>query len=330
VRTPIRRATLALLCACMYSACAPPIRPTVAPQAAQQRMEEFWEDIDPSEREDLFHGVGGRRHRPDPEALYEALSKDTTGFSDGYDVVDPSGLEWSVKIGDEAQSEVAASRLVWVMGYRQPPVYYLPEWRVRHEGRVLSEGPARFRPKLPELDNTGTWSWHQNPFVGTQPYRGLLVLMMIINSTDLKADNNALYEHRVNGRRERWYVVKDLGASFGTTGILNPKRNDVDEFEEHGFIEEIHDGRVEFAYRGRHQEILDDITPDDVRWMCERLARLTDRQWRDIFRAAGHTPDVTARYTRKLREKIDEGRALAGGASRAAGAQGPARPARNP
>lgn len=293
------------------AACAPAIRPSEPGPPSPQRLAQFWEDVEPRERGDLFDGVGGRRLRPDPDATYESLGKDTAGFSVSYDVKDPSGMEWSVKIGPEAQSEVAASRLLWAMGYRQPPVYYLPEWRVREGGKVVREGGGRFRPKV--LDNVDVWSWHRNPFVGTQAYRGLLVLMMFINSTDLKDDNNAIYERREDGRpATRWFVVKDLGATFGTTGILYPKRNDIEEFEKHGFIDEAEEGRVEFEYRGRHQKLLEDITTADVRWMADRLARLTDAEWREIFRAGGYAPELTTRFVAKLKAKIAEARALDG------------------
>jgi hypothetical protein len=309
-----RSRLIAALAVSGLMACAPAIRPSAPGPVTTQRLAEFWEDVLPADREDLFNGVGGRRLQPDPDAVYEFLQKDTGGFSVSYDVRDPSGMEWSVKVGEEAQSEVAASRLLWAMGYRQPPVYYLPEWRVREEGRVLREGPGRFRPKVPWLENVDAWSWHENPFVGTQAYRGLLALMMFINSTDLKSENNALYERREDGRAvERWYVVKDLGASFGTTGILYPQRNDIEEFEQHGFIDKVDDeGRVEFEYRGRHKELLKNLTPADVRWMAERLARLTDTQWNTIFRAGGYPPEITKRYVTKLHAKIAAARALGG------------------
>jgi hypothetical protein len=293
-------------------ACAPTIRSTGTGPLTTEQMAQFWEDVEPDERADLFHGVGGPRLQPDPNAVYELLKKDSAGFSAGYDVRDSSGLEWSVKVGDEAQSEVAASRLLWALGYRQPPLYYVPEWRFRHEGRIVREGAGRFRPKLPWLKNVDVWSWHRNPFVDTQPYRGLLALMMFINSTDLKNTNNALYERREDGRTaERWYVVRDLGATFGTTGILNPKRNDITEFEEHGFIDKVdEDGRVEFEYRGRHKELLKELTVADVRWAADRLARVTDPQWGEIFRAGGYDPAGVRRYVAKLKQKIAEARGL--------------------
>jgi hypothetical protein len=312
--------TVVLLVASWGCVRAPAIRSTAAGPLSPAELSAFWQDVDPRSR-DLLHGVGGKQVRPEPEAVFEAIGKDTGGFSVSYDVRDPSGVEWSVKVGEEAQSEVTSSRLVWAMGYHQPPVTYLPRWRVREgdQDAVRTVDGGRFRPKLPTFDNADIWSWYQNPFVDTQAYRGLLVLMMILNSTDLKDDNNALYERR-DGERlvARWYVVKDLGATLGTTGRLYPKRNDIGEFERHEFIDEVDDGRVRFAYRGRHQQLLKNIRPADVVWMCERLQRLTDEQWRDAFRAGGYDEATTARYIRVFERKIAEGLALGKRTSRGA------------
>jgi hypothetical protein len=179
-------------------------------------------------------------------------------------------------------------------------------------GREDSEGPGRFRPKVEAFDSDGTWAWHENPFVGTPQFRGLLVLMMMLNSTDLKDDNNGIFERRRGDRvLDRFYVVKDLGATFGTTGANNPVRNDVDAFERDGFIESVEpDGRVEFVFRGAHGELLDGLTTADVRWMCRRLQRVTRAQWKDAFRAAGQPDDIAARFIAKLDQKIAEGAAL--------------------
>ena len=40
--------------------------------------------------------------------------------------------------------------------------------------------------------------------------------------------------------------------------------------------------------------------------------RLSDAQWRDAFRAGGYTPEDTARFIRRLKQKIAEGLALKG------------------
>ena len=60
------------------------------------------------------------------------------------------------------------------------------------------------------------------------------------------------------------------------------------------------------AYLDRADHI-DTVTPEHVRWACERLSALTDTQWNDAFRAGGYTPDQTARYVAKIKEKIAQG-----------------------
>jgi len=77
------------------------------------------------------------------------------------------------------------------------------------------------------------------------------------------------------------------------------------------FINGVHHGFVDFSYHGWHQELLTErITPDDVRWMSERLAKLSDAQWRDAFRAGGFNPPIADRFVRRLKATIDEGRKL--------------------
>jgi hypothetical protein len=64
---------------------------------------------------------------------------------------------------------------------------------------------------------------------------------------------------------------------------------------------------VTFGFRGRHQELLEGIRIEDVRWICERLQKLTDRQWHDAFRAGNYTEELTARYVARIRQKINQG-----------------------
>ena len=63
-------------------------------------------------------------------------------------------------------------------------------------------------------------------------------------------------------------------------------------FEETPFIKGMAGQYVRFEYRGRHGRLVNRMTPADVRWICERLQRLTDRQWQDAFRAGGYAPEL--------------------------------------
>ena len=75
----------------------------------------------------------------------------------------------------------------------QPPTYYLASW-------TTSGGPAgvtagvRFRPEVPGRRVVGEWSWYENEFQGTQPFRGLIVANLLLNNWDWKTSNNKVYE----------------------------------------------------------------------------------------------------------------------------------------
>jgi hypothetical protein len=277
------------------------------------KMAELWKDPG-TERSDLFWGIGGKQYAPPADAVYEFEAKDDSGFSVSYDVVSPDGTEWSAKIGPEAQTEVVMSRLLWALGYHQPPVYYLPSWKLDSgSGEPRIESEARFRPKLKGLERLDEyWSWADNPFSGTRPFKGLLVTLLMLNSSDLKDDNNSIYEvaEPLSDGVPRWFVVRDVGASLGDTGKLYPRRNWIEGFEKHGFIKSVGDGRIEFHYKGRHDELLSMIEAADVQWAAQQMQRLTDQQWRDAFRAANYADPIAERYIRRIREKIDDGLAL--------------------
>lgn len=285
-------------------------------------LSELWEEPKDIARRDLFHGAGGAKHAPNGSS-FTFVAADTSGFSPGFDVKDSAGLEWSVKTGPEAQSEVATSRILWAIGFHQPPTYYLERWTLT--GAQTGEQPAgRFRPKLKGEEVVGDWSWYENPFIGSRPYAGLIVANLIVNNWDWKTSNNKIYSVTVGtGRVERRFVVRDVGASLGRTtyphilkwfrlrGFGQGTRNDLPGFESQGFITAIDGERVKFDYRGIYRDVIDSVTPADIAWTSALMARLSDRQWDDAFRAGGYAPDERQRYIRKIKEKIGQGLALA-------------------
>jgi hypothetical protein len=274
-----------------------------------EKMAELWKDPGPKPR-DLFWGIGGEKYAPPPDVVYKLKAKDDTGFSVSFDVVSPDGVEWSAKIGPEAQTEVVVSRLLWALGYHQPPIYYLPSWKLDVGDKELRmESEARFRPKLEHLERLSEyWNWADSPFSGTRPFKGLLVVLLMLNSSDLKDDNNSIYELKEPwDGASRWFVVRDVGAALGQTGKLYPRRNWIEGFEKPAFIKSIGDGKIEFDYKGRHEELLSMIEPADVQWAATQMQRLTDQQLRDAFRAANYADPIVERYIRRIREKVADG-----------------------
>lgn len=283
------------------------------------RIEELWRDPGNIAARNLRFGRGGAALMPSAATEFVFRRSDVTGYSPGYDVVDPQGRRWDVKTGDEGQTEVIASRLLWAVGFHQPIVYFVPEWKMK-DGPVSRPNSGRFRLSS-DHDTLGDWSWTDNPFVGTRQLKGLIVANLILNNWDLKPTQNRIYAASGTGGRagapSRWFVVQDLGASLGKTGWPVGNRNNIDDFESQRLVLGVRDGRVQFDYHGRHKELLEDITPADVVWICRLFGRITDKQWADLF-AGAHLSDETAgRYTRKIKSKIQEGLALrARGATR--------------
>ncbi len=277
---------------------------------------ELWQA--PASSADLLHGPGGTEFMP-RQMSFTFVAEDTTGHSPGFDVQDDRGTVWSVKTGPEAQSEVVTSRVLWAIGFHQPPTYYVDTWSLKG-ARTGTQPPGRFRPEVPGRKVVGEWPWHQNPFVGTLEYGGLIVANLLLTSWDWKTSNNKIYqlERPVNGVR-RWFVVRDLGASLGKftyptvltwfrlRGFGQGTRNDLAGFEEQRFIKRIDGDRVQFHYNGIYRDVISTVSRDHVRWACERLSKMSDRQWNDAFRAGGYTPDETARYVNRIKEKIAEG-----------------------
>jgi len=283
------------------------------PPAAAERapLAALWSE--PERDRDLFNGVGGSRLAPNPSDTYQVLEIKLRGFSEGYTVSDSTEREWSVKLPSEATTEVVASRIHWALGYHQPPLYLMREWQAKGAVAPNPQLPSRFREKKPDfhgIESGSTWSYKDNPFVGTREWAGLLVLQAIIQNPDLKDSNNTIYtlKEPVEGAKQ-WYVVRDLGYSFGSAGFNSP-RADVDAFERAPFIRDVRDGKVRFYFGGQYGSRLKNTTVADVHWICERLSRLTDRQWRDAFRAGAYESSIAERYIARLKAKIAEGLAL--------------------
>lgn len=275
-------------------------------------LAELWSA--PTAPRNLIFGVGGPELAPPADTKYKVIEVKVGGFSDGYTVVGPGKREWSAKFPPEASTEVVASRILWAIGFHQPPVYFLREWQAEGADLANPQLPARFREKSPSLhglEDEGHWSYYENPFVGTTQLNGLLVLQALLGNSDLKDQNNTVYTLKVEHEgAARWYVARDVGHTFGRTGIMAAPRGDVEVFENTPFIHGVSNGFVQLEYHGLHPKLFREIKVADVRWICEQLNKLTDEQWRDAFRAGGYEPGLADRFIRSLKKKIAEGLAL--------------------
>jgi hypothetical protein len=296
----------------LLTACAPAMTRTTERPPTSREMAELWVAPASLSAQDLFYGAGGRSTVPAPTTKFKVLKFDGIGNSVGYEIEDARGREWKAKMGEEVQPEIVASRLLWAIGFHQPPMHYIANFHV-DGGRAEDSGqPARLRDEE-GYQTESDWSWHENPFVGTRQLKGLLVANLLLNNWDLKPSQNRIYVVKAGNRTRgpaRRYVVQDLGAALGKTGWPTGNRNDIEGFENQNLIKRVADGKVEFDYDARHTELFRDITPADVVWACRLFAQLTDRQWQDAFRAANYRPELSTRFIAKLKSKVQEGLAL--------------------
>jgi hypothetical protein len=294
----------------------------------------IWEEPEDLASRDLFTGPWGAQYAPDPTAVYTFVRPKQGGRNPGVVVTDPLGRTWHVKqskgdhIGDESPVELVVSRVLSAVGYHQPPVYFLPTFTMQDKSGQHVEPGGRMRlDDETLLKNLGEWSWKDNPFVGTQPYKGLLAILLVFNSPDLKTSNNTIYEAHTGELPETWYVVRDLGSALGESGSLRPKRNNLALFERYRFITGLEDDFVKVDYHGKQPELIRrQITTADMRWAMALLGRLSDQQWADAFRAGGYTEQSAAPFIRKIKANIAMGQQVGRAASGVARPSGAPRP----
>ena len=299
----------------------------------------MWHDPGDIARKDLLHGSGGQAEEPRPPLTF--LGEDHSGSSPKFDVRDANGVKWRVKLGAEARPEVAASRLLWAIGYFTDIDYNVhlatvPHIHLRRGGTHIHHHDeitnARFERKPDGEKRIASWAWKRNPFSGTREFNGLRVMMAVLNSWDLKDVNNAVYEDKKDNRQI--FLVSDIGASLGTNSVRIRSRNgkgNVHKYVESKFITRITPETVNFGTpaqpnvvvletaglaapiyfrRSRYVWIGHNIPREDARWIGDLLGRLTPHQLEDAFRAGNFTPEETAKYVDVLEGRIAQLKAL--------------------
>ena len=268
----------------------------------------LWRKPNDIRSRDLFLGPKGSRMQPDLRKI-TFLKEETGGYSKKYRVRDGSGREWVAKIGKEAQSETSAVRLLWGIGYFTEINYLVPRVTIPGKGTFTN---VRFEARPDSWKRAGEWKWKQNPFVATPEYQGLKIMMALINNWDLKDSNNVLIQTHGNGGNQLYYVISDLGATFGhasTTPLLwrfTRDRNNPKSYAKSDFLEKVKGNRVQLHFGGKNRGLMNNITVDDAIWLGSWLAQLSDAQLRDAFRAANYRPDQIDQLTREVRSRTNE------------------------
>ena len=272
----------------------------------------LWQEPDDIKSRDLLLGPGGARMKPDISRV-TFIKEEKGGYSKKYRVKDAKGRVWVAKIGKEAQSETAAVRLVWAVGYVTEINYLVP--RVTIEGKGTFEN-VRFEARPENVDRFDEWSWEDNPFSGKRELQGLKVLMALMENWDLKDENNRILVVSKGDRNELHYIVSDLGTTFGKTGgqkspmafirSIKGTRNEPEDYAKDEFIDGVEGNIVRLDYDGKNSDMMRDITIADAKWIGGLLSRLSDRQLKDAFEAANYRSTQVDMLARSVRKRINE------------------------
>lgn len=295
-----------------------PLQATTTQQKEKKKKEPptgtpvLWREPVDIRSRDLLLGPGGEEMKPDLSRI-TFIKEETGGYSKKYRVKDGRGRVWVAKIGKEAQSETAAVRLVWAVGYVSEINYLAPRVTIDTKGTFEN---VRFEARPENVDRLDPWRWTANPFAGKRELQGLKVLMALMENWDLKDDNNRVVWVKGSGGNELRYIVSDLGTTFGKTGGQNSpmaffrsikgSRNEPEDYVSDAFIKTVEGNFVRLDYSGKNADLMRDITIADAKWIGDWLSRLSDRQLQDAFKSANYTDAQVRMLAGAVRKRINE------------------------
>ena len=262
------------------------------------------------------------------------MKENLGGTNPKVDVRDARSAKWTVKFGGEVHTEVFASRLLFAAGYATEPVYYVAQGSIegvtglrRAKGFVTKDGRfrnARFKLRDESLQYADeyTWSWVENPFLGSHELNGLRILMMLVSNWDAKdgrdaaGSNTAVFRRRGSEPAEYVYAMTEWGASLGSWGgFFQRDRWDAAAYERQtrDFVQGVKDGKIVWGYTGKHgEDITAGITPEDSRWLLSCLSGITTEQLQAGLKASGASPAYVERFSRAIRQRITQLERVAG------------------
>jgi len=265
----------------------------------------LWEKVDVASQ-DTFNGPGGEEMKPDLSSI-TFVEEEKGGYSTKYRLKDGAGHTWIAKVGNEAQSETAAVRLLSALGYKTDINYLVPSLTIPGKGTLTN---VRLEARPHDEKRLDMWSWKDNPFKGTREFQGLKIMMAFLGNWDMKEANNVILKSK--GGDELYYAISDLGVAFGKTGSnglpvfwrVGRSRNEPEQYAETEFIKNVKNGKITFNFNGKNDGSLGGVTREDGRWLADLLVQLSDKQIEDAFRAANYSDADTATLTQAVKERI--------------------------
>lgn len=330
-------------CAHSSGASSRAIKPDATPQVRLEaiRRAHVWSMTDVPSM-DLMAGPDGLgSFAPNERVSCDYLEKALSGRSPKFACVIPPDDELMVKFGrdnGEVYAEVAASRLLWALGFYAERIYPV---RVdcrgcpsNIHGTEMSSIQRKLAGKDIETHDTPGWAWPEldlvDPTVGgaSQAQRDALKLLAVfIQHTDSKPEQQRLVcvDKREKGPEDdrcpdAVMMVHDLGLTFGHANLFNRDRVGSVNLDEWSHARMWKDpthciGNLPKSSTGTIDNPI--IGEEGRKFLADLLAQLTDGQLHDLFEAArfprrsttsDHAPDRTtiAQWVDAFKQKRDE------------------------
>jgi hypothetical protein len=269
-------------------------------------------------------GPGGEELAPHPP--FQFVKEKAGGTNPKVEVRDAAGEIWTAKFGSEVHSDTFGARFLSALGYAAEPTFFIADGSItgihdlkRAKHYISKDGSFRnasfklhLRGSGPDTGNA-SWSWVDNPFLGSRELGGLKIVVMLTSNWDVKdardgeGSNNGIIHPR-SSSDSSWFAVTDWGASLGKSGGFFQR----DRWDWNGyrvqtprFVRLAPNGNVDWGFKGKHgEDITRGVGVEDIRWLLPYLSRITDEDLQAGLKASGASNPVSREYTRLLRARI--------------------------
>lgn len=283
----------------------------------------LWRDPGAVATKDLYWGQGSPDRAPAPPFTF--VKEDRSGTKPKVQVTDANGVLWAAKFpsdsrsGIEVHAEIAASRLLWALGYVVEEHYFVGNAAIvgvkegvrRRTARLF--GPdgsfpaARFERRVPDSPKSRRWDLDHNPFAGSPELSGLKVLALLMNNWDARPGNTSILRVPTAEGVEERYLLSDVGTAFGRMpGPAGwPTRWNLMHYQGSDFVRAVVNDTVTFCHGLDKSPPL--VVPlEHARWLLALTSQLTDAQVRRAFEASGASAQEVDGFSTHFMERLDQ------------------------
>jgi len=264
-----------------------------------------------------------------PFSQFEPDDKDRMATSPKAKLTDSRRVKWIAKFGEEARSDTIAPRLAWALGFGSVEGYYVPSGKIegitastnlgKSGSAIQRDGTfthgARFKRHSPECeplkDSRGhdmTWDEAHNPGVPPEQLSGLKIFEVLICNWDTQPKNCKVFRFKGANGPANWYIVSDLGGSFGI-----PKHKFIlaEYAKSPEVVRKVSADEVELNFAGvipLQARLHRSVPLAHAQWFRKQLVRLKDREIQAAFDAGFATDALNRAYASGDEARIKEAR----------------------